>query len=191
MAIGGGGIPAPCCVEVVGVERGTPVAMTPTSDEPVRDGASSRPHEPPRHILAVSAYLTDRAGRVLLVRTNLRHDTWELPGGQVEQDEDPLAALVREVREETGIEATVTALVAVDYNLRRGICCLVFRGTVAGGAPRPSPETPDVRFVPADDVETWVTRPQFRTRIERARRGEGIPYRTFTLEPFRVVRALP
>jgi len=42
----------------------------------------------------------DDQGRVLLVRT--REAGWELPGGRVEEGEDLLEALLREVREESG-----------------------------------------------------------------------------------------
>ncbi len=37
----------------------------------------------PRHIVAVSAYITNGSGEVLLVKTRWRQDTWEPPGGQV------------------------------------------------------------------------------------------------------------
>lgn len=56
----------------------------------------------PKHILAVSAYLTNRDGETLLVKTHWRKDTWEPPGGQVgqvEQGEALDVAVRREVLE--------------------------------------------------------------------------------------------
>ena len=48
-------------------------------------------------------------GVLLAVRSNLRG--WELPGGHARRDEAPEAALVREIREETGVDVEVGSLV--------------------------------------------------------------------------------
>jgi 8-oxo-dGTP diphosphatase len=58
-----------------------------------------------RHFTA-SAVVLDDAGQVLLVHHN-KIGQWLYPGGHVDPDEDPAEAALREVREETGIEATV------------------------------------------------------------------------------------
>ncbi|MFC7307258.1 NUDIX hydrolase [Streptomyces monticola] len=55
-------------------------------------------------------------GRALLARA-VRPDggkTWTLPGGRVEHAEDPFDAVIREVAEETGLEAVVERLLGVD-----------------------------------------------------------------------------
>lgn len=66
---------------------------------------------PKRTHVAVKALLRDEYGRVLVLRRSVtdkrRPLTWDLPGGTVEYGQDPVAALHREVQEETGI--TVTA----------------------------------------------------------------------------------
>ena len=46
----------------------------------------------------------DDQGRVLLVR-HRNHGRWLQPGGSIEPGEDPAAAALREIREETGVEA--------------------------------------------------------------------------------------
>lgn len=52
-----------------------------------------------------------RGGRALMVhRSPARRwypDVWDLPGGHVEDGEEPRAALVRELREELGVDAVV------------------------------------------------------------------------------------
>ena len=61
----------------------------------------------------VAVALHDSAGRVLLQRrpAGKRHaDLWEFPGGKVESGENPRFALVRECREELGIELDPASL---------------------------------------------------------------------------------
>jgi 8-oxo-dGTP diphosphatase len=61
----------------------------------------------PNGPLLVAAGILVRAGRVLLARRPAgKHlaGLWEFPGGKVEPGESPDAALVREVREELGVE---------------------------------------------------------------------------------------
>lgn len=43
--------------------------------------------------------------------------TWTLPGGRVEQDEDPYDPVIRELTEDTGCEGIVTRLLGVDSRL--------------------------------------------------------------------------
>jgi NAD+ diphosphatase len=59
------------------------------------------------------AFVTDEQGRLLLARR--AHDPWrgywDTPGGFMEEGEDPIEALRRELREETGLEVEPTAFV--------------------------------------------------------------------------------
>ncbi len=68
-----------------------------------------------RQVRRIAAYgvARDAAGRVLLVRLSDRTDspgTWLLPGGGVHQGEHPRDAVVREFREETGLDVEVVRL---------------------------------------------------------------------------------
>lgn len=65
-----------------------------------------------RVVRAASAVITDGAGRVLLVQRLEPPDVgrWSVPGGRVEPGESTAEAAAREVREETGLEVTVGAV---------------------------------------------------------------------------------
>lgn len=69
--------------------------------------------EPLRSIHVVAGVITDARGRVLLNRRSGDRDMvglWEFPGGKREPGETSEQALVRELREELGIEAEVGEL---------------------------------------------------------------------------------
>jgi 8-oxo-dGTP pyrophosphatase MutT (NUDIX family) len=67
-----------------------------------------------RKRMAAGVLYYDQQGRVLLVEPSYK-DTWELPGGGVEEDESPWAAAVRELAEELGTTRALGRLLLVDY----------------------------------------------------------------------------
>jgi ADP-ribose pyrophosphatase YjhB (NUDIX family) len=66
-----------------------------------------------RVIQCVGALVYDDAGRLLMIRRGHDPDRgrWSLPGGRIEAGESDTEALVREVREETGLAVEVDDLV--------------------------------------------------------------------------------
>lgn len=62
----------------------------------------------PRYTLGVVAVIADVAGAVLLVE-HVYHPrfAWGLPGGWIDADEDPAAAILRELHEELALSARV------------------------------------------------------------------------------------
>jgi len=104
---------------------------------------------------AVGAVISDDKGRVLLLKRKMDGflgGRYELPGGTVEHGESLGDALVREVREETGL--TVTAVVDplshFDFTSRRGIRMRRFGFLVkAEGTPALNPDLhEDYAWVP-------------------------------------------
>jgi len=90
-------------------------------------------------MLVVGAALV-RDGRVLATRRTHPPEAagrWELPGGKVEPDETPEAALVREVREELGCEVRVTGALAGEQPVRPGCTLRVLRAELVAGDPTP------------------------------------------------------
>lgn len=59
---------------------------------------------------AVSAVIRDGDGRILLARSQ-GDDQWALIGGGIEPGEEPLDAIIREIREELGVAATVEHII--------------------------------------------------------------------------------
>ena len=60
------------------------------------------------------ALIVDGAGRVLLVRHTYGGRFYALPGGAVEPGELPQEAVVREIREELGVDARPTRLLSIN-----------------------------------------------------------------------------
>ena len=65
------------------------------------------------------AAIIERGDRRLLIGQRRRNDTsplkWEFPGGKVEVDERPEAALIRELHEELGIAVEETCLAPLTF----------------------------------------------------------------------------
>src|SRR5690349_8781519 len=113
-------------------------------------------------VVAVTAFVQDEAGRVLMIRRT-DNDLYAIPGGAQEIGETITETVVREVREETGFTVEVIGLVGVysdpdhviaftDGEVRQefSIC---FRARPVAGLPRTSDESSEVRWVAPGDLD--------------------------------------
>lgn len=105
-------------------------------------------------------------GQVLLVlhAAPTGETTWTLPGGRVEQGEDPFDAVIREVAEETGCQAVTERLLGVDSRVippeeshsgaEHQNIGIFYRVRIVGGEvePRPNDTIIDSAWTPIPDV---------------------------------------
>jgi len=75
----------------------------------------AQPRRAPRDypVATVGAIVFNPAGKVLLVRTHKWSHTYGIPGGKIEKGEETVAALHREIREETGLAISDVEFVLV------------------------------------------------------------------------------
>ena len=89
----------------------SPAARAGTAPAPAADGAKPL-------VLVAACALIDRDGRVLLARRpegKTMAGLWEFPGGKLAPGETPEAALIRELKEELGIDVTASCLGAFAF----------------------------------------------------------------------------
>ncbi|MBS4203634.1 NUDIX hydrolase [Lederbergia citrea] len=147
----------------------------------------------PTHIVAAGGFVEDGEGNILLVKT--RDGGWVYPGGQVEVGENLMDALVREVKEESGIDTKVSYLVGIYSNT--GIfkwydgvtdvptqVIFDFVCKPVGGELAVSEETTESRWVAKDKVLDFIEHPAIRTRYQAYLDFNGeINYKEYVTKP--------
>ena len=100
-----------------------------------------------------------RGDSVLLIQRKFppMQGSWALPGGFVDQGEDPIHAAVRELEEETGLKGTKPTLLMVMgdpvRDPRKHIVSIVYEITVSGDqTPCAGDDAADARFWPIETV---------------------------------------
>jgi ADP-ribose pyrophosphatase YjhB (NUDIX family) len=115
----------------------------------------------------------DEHGQVALIK-RADNGRWALPGGYAEVGSTPATNALRELHEETGLDAEIERLVGLYDNRQFGsvapyhfYTCL-FRARITGGAARTSSETTEVVLVDLDDL------PEDMSELQRAMVGGAV-----------------
>lgn len=115
-----------------------------------------------------------RGDSVLLIRrgTPPRQGEWSLPGGRIEPGERAVDAALRELREETGVEAEITGLIDVVDGLfpeaGRHYVLIDYAARWLSGEPVAGDDAADARFVALDEVEALIDWAETRRIIRMA-----------------------
>jgi 8-oxo-dGTP diphosphatase len=140
--------------------------------------------------MAVTGFVQDAAGRVLLVRVLDRG--WELPGGKVEAGEWLSAAVEREIEEESGCRVQAERLIGVYSKLTAPTMVLhLFACAYAGGEARAREDVvPDVGWFDVEEARRRVTHPPSAQRLSDALSFSGeVVYRVYRLRPYELLLA--
>jgi len=140
----------------------------------------------PTHFVSVAGLVYNKDGDILLINSPRRG--WEYPGGMVEPGETFQDALLREIKEETGIEAAIIGFIGLCKNVEKDIVNLDFVCKAIGGIPTSSDESLDVLWVKKEDALRMVSFPLTRKRLENMISGStDVSCFCFKREPFEVV----
>jgi len=134
---------------------------------------------------SVTAIVPNERGKLLLVHKT-DNDLWALPGGAMDVGESMADTVVREVKEETGIEVEVTGVVGIYTNPNhvmayddgevRQQCSICFTTRMLGGQLATSSETSEVAWVAPDRLDSLKMHPSMRLRIDHYLERRSAPY---------------
>jgi ADP-ribose pyrophosphatase YjhB (NUDIX family) len=134
---------------------------------------------------SVTAIVINGRGELLLVHKT-DNDLWALPGGAMDVGESMADTVVREVKEETGIDVEVTGVVGIYTNPNhvmayddgevRQQCSICFTTRMLGGQLATSGETSEVAWVAPDRLDSLNMHPSMRLRIDHYLEQRSAPY---------------
>ncbi|MCP9622560.1 NUDIX domain-containing protein [Nocardia otitidiscaviarum] len=132
-----------------------------------------------------SALVVDDRGAILMQR---RSDSgnWSLPGGVMDIGETLEQCVIRETKEETGLDIEITGLLGIytdpehvieyaDGEIRQEFN-ITYYGRVSGGRIAVSNESTEVRFVRPDELERLPVHETVRLRLQHHSEKRADPY---------------
>ncbi|MBQ4039751.1 MAG: NUDIX hydrolase [Oscillospiraceae bacterium] len=138
------------------------------------------------HFVSVAGLVTNNNGEILLIKSPKRG--WEYPGGMVEPGETFQEALLREVKEESGIDVEITGFIGLCKNIEKDVVNIDFACKAVGGQLTTSDESSDVLWVKREDVLGMITFPLTKKRLENMlSESNRVACFCFKRDPFEIV----
>ncbi|MFJ8859870.1 (deoxy)nucleoside triphosphate pyrophosphohydrolase [Streptomyces sp. NPDC102451] len=112
-------------------------------------------------------------GRLLAARRSAPPELagrWELPGGKLEPGESGEQALVRELREELGVEAEPLERIPGEWPLKPGYVLRVWTVRLLSGEPSPLEDHDELRWLAPEETDTVDWLDQDRPAVAEAAR---------------------
>lgn len=119
--------------------------------------------------IGASGILFDAEGKVLLCHRR-DFDLWDLPGGRVERGETPWEGVVREVKEEVGLDVEIVRLVGVYSKKQKNDVIFSFICREIGGLLTITDEVDDFAYFSPYDLPRNLS-PKHVERIVHAMQG--------------------
>lgn len=111
--------------------------------------------------------------RVLLIRRGRppREGLWSIPGGRVAFAEPLHEAALRELREETSLQARIGPLIGVYELIEEGFHYVLvdYLAHYVSGEPEAADDALEARFVSFDEAENLLDGPDLKDAMRRAR----------------------
>lgn len=138
------------------------------------------------HFVSVAGLVINDNGDILLINSPRRG--WEYPGGMVEPGETFEEALMREIREESGVDVEITGFVGLCKNVEKDVVNIDFTCRYIKGELTISNESSEVKWVKREDALDMITFPLTRKRLENMlSASDKVNCFCFRREPFEVV----
>lgn len=113
---------------------------------------------------------------------------WEYPGGMVEAGETLQEALIREIKEETGVNVRITGFIGLCKNIEINAVNIDFSCQYIDGELTESCESTEVKWVKRQDALDMITFPLTRKRLKSMlQETEKVKCFSFRRDPFEVI----
>jgi 8-oxo-dGTP diphosphatase len=141
----------------------------------------------PVHTVVVGCLVRNALNEVLLIRHHKRG--WEIPQGRVEEGENLIEALHREVLEEAGVEIEAGELAAVWSMISPPSAVIfTFLGRYKSGDLSGSGDSAEACWFPEGDVLEKVTGTVMNERIKALLNHKGSTvYRSYSTKPYQIL----